>query len=119
MIATAAILAFTASCDSPARPGGRGNLTAVITSPNGDEGAAVLDVNGTVDAFVGSSDVSVYTTPAPSGTRVVLVRMTPGALSVTLTVPDISRPPTISIVEIADGADHLRASLAGYTVAVR
>ena len=116
-LAAAALL--ISACDSSTRPGGPGTLTATVTSPNGDEGAAVLDVVGTVQSFSGTGDVSVYTTPVATGTRVVLVRLTPGPLSMKLTVPDVSQPPTVSIVEVAAGDDRLRTSVAGYGVTFR
>ncbi|HVF40184.1 MAG TPA: hypothetical protein VM939_09810 [Gemmatimonadaceae bacterium] len=119
ILAGFAAVLLISGCDSSTRPGGPGTLTATVTSPNGDEGAAVLDVVGTVEAFTGSGDVSVYTTPLTVGTRVVLVRMSPGPLSMKLTVPDVSQPPTVSIVEVAAGDDRLRSSVSGYAVTFR
>ncbi len=94
-------------------------MTAALVSPNGAEGAAVVDVAGTVENISGSSGVSVYTTPSATGTRVILVRMTPGALEMSFRTQDISRPPNISVVEVADGDDAVRASLTGYRMEFR
>lgn len=113
-----AAIAMVAACDST-EPNEPGTITAVVVSPAGAEGAAVLDVNGTVESFTAPSDVTMFTTPAASGTRVILVRSTPGELSVNLTVPDVGSPPTVSIVEVAGGDDQLRASLTGYQVSFR
>jgi len=110
-------LALTA-CDST-DPGGDANLTAVLVSPNGAEGAAILDVTGTVESFTAPSGMSVYTTPSGNGTRVIVVRLAPGELSVNLAVADASNPPAISVVEVADGNNQLRQSVSGYTVSFR
>ena len=113
-----AALAF-AGCEGSTRPDGPGTLTAVLVSPNGAEGAAILDVVGQVDSFDGSSDVSVYTTPTANGTRAIVVRLSPGALQMSMRVPDVSNPPAITVVEVAGGDDKLRPSVAGYRVDIR
>lgn len=110
------LLFLVSSCDRATDPGGPGTLTASLVSPNGAEGAAVLDIAGTVETVTGNDDVAAYTTPSATGTRVILVRMNAGAISVKLRVPDVSRPPQVSVVEVADGDDRLRSSLEGYRV---
>ena len=104
-----------ASCDST-RPGGPGTITAVVTSPNGAEGAAVLDVAGTVEALTSNGDVSVYSTPSGAGTRAILVRLTPGQLSMKVRLADVSQIPQIAVVEVAGDDNKLRPSVAGYQV---
>ena len=115
-----AALALTAvSCDSTEPDGGPGTVTAVLVSPNGPEGAAVLDVSGAVESFTGTNDVSVYTTPASGGTRVIIVRLTPGELSVNMKVASTDEPPPVTVVEVADGDNRLRTSTTGYQVTFR
>lgn len=112
------MLASTA-CDNSTPPNTAGTLTAVLVSPNGAEGAAILDVAGTVESFGADTGITVFTTPSATGTRVIVVRMTPGELSVRLALEDVSKPPTVSVVEVADGDDKLRQSLSGYRVELR
>ena len=119
VIAVAAAALLLSACDNSNRPGGGGSISAVVVSPNGDEGAAVLDVAGTVESFTGTDGVSVYTTPTSTGTRVVLVRLTPGTLSMKLSVQDQDQLPAISVVEVADPDDRVRPSIAGYTVELK
>ena len=119
VIAVAAAALLLSACDNSNRPGGGGSISAVVVSPNGDEGAAVLDVVGTVESFTGTDGVSVYTTPTSTGTRVVLVRLTPGTLSMKLSVQDQDQLPAISVVEVADPDDRVRPSIAGYTVELK
>lgn len=113
-----AAVALLIACDGSTDPGGPGTLTASLISPNGAEGAAVLDIVGAVETVTGSDEVAAYTTPSATGTRVVLVRMNAGAISVRLRVPDVSRPPQASVVEVADGDDRVRSSLSGYRVEI-
>lgn len=113
-----AALAF-AGCEGSTRPDGPGTVSASLVSPNGAEGAAILDVIGSVDAFNGSSDVSVFTTPIANGTRVIVVRLNPGTLEMSMRIPDVSNPPAITVVEVAAGDDRLRTSVAGYGVEIR
>jgi hypothetical protein len=105
-----------AACDGSTDPGGPGTLTASIISPNGSEGAAILEVAGPVDTVTATSDSRVFSSVTPTGRRVIVVRGNPGNLSVKIRVPDVSRPPQVSIIEIADGDDRIRASLNGYRV---
>ena len=113
-----AALAF-AGCEGSTRPDGPGTLTAALVSPNGAEGAAILDVVGPVESFNGSSDVSVHTTPTANGVRAIVVRLSPGALQMSMRVPDVSNPPAITVVEVAGGNDKLRPSISGYQVDIR
>ena len=114
-----ALAAFSfAACDST-RQNTSGVLTAVLVSPHGAEGAAVLDVSGTTESFSATDGVSLFTTPSATGTRLIAVRLTPGELSLKVAVDDVSRPPAVTVVEVADGDDRLRASLTGYRVEFR
>ena len=115
-----AALALTAvSCNSTEPKGGPGTVTAVLVSPNGPEGAVVLNVSGTVESFTGTNDVSVYTTLASGGTTVIIVRLTPGELSVNMKVANTDEPPQVTVVEVADGENRLRTSTTGYQVTFR
>jgi hypothetical protein len=118
LLAMAIVALLFPACDSSS-PTTAGTLTAVLVSPNGEEGAAVLDVSGTVESISAANGVSLHTTPVATGTRVIVVRLTPGELSLKVTVPDVSRPPGVTVVEVADGDDKLRQSLAGYRVEFR
>ncbi len=113
---TALSCAVLASCDRSTEPGGPGTLTASLLSPNGAEGAAILEIVGEVETVSGTNDVQAFSSVTPGGKRVIVVRSSPGDLSVKLRVPDVSRPPQVSVIEVADGDDRIRASLNGYRV---
>lgn len=112
------VVTVTSACDST-RPGGPGTVTAVLVSPNGAEGAAVLDITGPVESLSANGDVSLYRTPSANGTRAILARLTPGELSMKISLADVSATPQIGVVEVAGGDDKLRSSLAGYRVELR
>ncbi len=115
-----ALLAISLSgCDRATPSDGPGTVTAALVSPNGAEGAAVVDVAGTIEGISAPTGTSFYTTPSATGTRVILVRETPGNLEMSFHTQDISRPPAISVVEVADGNDAIRASLTGYRMEFR
>ena len=109
---------FSAGCESSSESSGPGPVSAALLSPNGNEGSAVLDVVGPVESVSTPSGVIAYTTPSANGLRVVLVRLEAGALSMILNVPDVSTPPSVSVVEVAGPDDKVRQSLAGYRVEV-
>ena len=113
---TALAVLVLAACDRSTDPGGPGTLTAFLISPNGAEGAAILDVVGEVESVSSTNDVRAFSSTTPTGKRVIVVRSTPGPLSVNFRVPDVSRPPQVSVIEVADGGDRIRASLNGYRV---
>jgi len=115
LVFTCAALTFVAAACDSTQPKTAGTLTAVLVSPNGAEGAAVLDVSGKVDAFAAADGISLFQTPSASGTRIVLVRLTAGELSMKVTVPDASSPPQISVVQVADADNKLRQTQ-GYKV---
>ena len=90
---------------------------ATIESPNGAEGAAVVELAGDVAADVTADDGSEAFADAALGvTRVVIVRGSPGAHRFRLRLPAGATPPTARVIEVADGSDRLRASVSGYSV---
>ena len=110
----AAILVATA-CDST-QPKHSGTLTAVVDSPNGAEGAAVINVRDPVDSFTAVEGTSLYQTPTPTGTHIILVRLTPGELSMKVNVPDVSSLPHFFVIEVADGENKIRPTPSDYHV---
>jgi hypothetical protein len=92
-----------------------------LVSPNGPEGAAVLEVNaGSVSGVTGDGD-SAYSVQAGDRLRIVLLRRTAGTLRAHLTLPTTSDPgipfdPTV--IQVADSLNALRSDLTGYSVAV-
>lgn len=117
--APAALLLALAACSDGgvAPPLEGGVMTATLRSPNGAEGAAVVELSGagiqSVDAAAGAT---VFAEAAGGVTRVVVLRATPGALAFRVTMADGAPAPDATVVEVADGSDVPRASLSGYRV---
>lgn len=118
-IAAVVITTVFLACDStPAEVTGPGELQALLISPNGAEGAAVIELAGegigAVTAFPGSG--RVFAERVGSTVRVVVVLDQPGEIRFRVAVDDVSDPPTGAVLEIADGSNEMRQSLAGYSV---
>lgn len=117
----AAVMIAAASCDdgdvTPPVPV-PGDLVVTLVSPNGAEGAAVLETGdpGIVD-IAGAGGVDTYHFERAGGqSRIVVLLDAPGAIGFTLSVEDINDPPELAIVEVADPDNRLRADLTGYEV---
>ncbi len=117
---TAAALAFL-SCDEGAlpEPPVPGDLAVVLLSPNGLEGAAVLET--TDGGILQITSVGGQTTHWRTGgaTRIVVLLDAPGEIRFTLSVDNVESPPEITIIEVADGDNRLRDDLSGYSVSLQ
>ena len=101
-----------------------GQLTATLATPSADDRALMLTITGP-EAVTGvtaaGAGYAVFARPADATTVRVAVfgNIAAGAL-VRFSVPDVNRAAaySVSVVEAADPANALRASLAGYAVTV-
>jgi hypothetical protein len=109
------------SPDGPIEPRGAapGALTLVLRSPNGAEGAALLDIAGTYVTGVGADGSAVYSHPDGDRLRIAIARAQPGELRAIVALSDTTRPLDARVVQVAGPTNALRGSLAGYTVEVR
>jgi hypothetical protein len=101
--------------ESPAPPPASGPYVARLVSPNGAEGAAVVQVAALVDSVTVGGGRAFHHS-APSGSRLVLVVDQPGEIRFTLHGVAASANPAFQVIEVADGADKLRPAVAGYRV---
>jgi hypothetical protein len=112
-----ALLAL-AACDeggTGVTPGGA--YRAVLQSPHGAEGAAAIELEGAgIESVAGGAGTRVFLQPAAGGARVVVVREPAGPIEFSVTLAAGSELPRARVVEVADGNDQPRASLAGYRV---
>ena len=92
------------------------SFDASVISPNGLEGAVVLELEGTYPSVTAPSGSQVFTHAGDGVTRVVIVLTNPGNIEFTLTLDDVGEEPDVRILEVADGANELRMSLRGYRV---
>jgi hypothetical protein len=96
-----------------------GQVTLVVVSPNDDDGAALIELNGGGVTSVGADSAEVLADTRDGRLRVVVARRSPGALVFTLGVRDTAEVLDPVLLEVAGAADELRSSLAGYTIEVR
>lgn len=119
LAAFAAVLALGAcergGTDVPAG----GEYRAVLQSPNGDEGGVALELTGPGIESISATTGSLHTQPSGATTRVVLFREPAGPIEFRVTMAAGQEPPAARVVEVVDGADQPRASLAGYQLTFR
>ena len=116
-IVVATVLACASgSCDSGPTGPIAGDLEFTIVSPNGPEGAALIELRAAGPVPVTSTEARVFTNRLADRTKILLVRTSPGTLTFRITVSDVRNPPTVSILEVAGGVNQLRGGLAGYRI---
>lgn len=93
-----------------------GEYVAALESPNGPEGAAVLELSGSGVESITATSLSLFRQPTSEGTRLMLVREPAGRLEFRVRMAAGSRPPAVRVVEVVDGDDRQRAPLDGYQV---
>lgn len=119
--ATLAVAAMvTAACSDTAPPPGPGTLTATVVSPNGAEGAAIVEVFGPGIGDVGALEGRAHSEHRGDTVRVVIVRDDAGGgLRFTLAVTDTTQHFTGRVLEVAGPDDQLRLGVSAYSVEVR
>jgi hypothetical protein len=113
------LLAFVAlGCSDSHGPGRPSGFTLAVVSPNGAEGAALLDFAAAQVIGVTSESAGVQTHVEGDRLMVVLVRAQPGDLRAFVEVSDPTRPLDVRLVQVAGPTNALRP-LAGYVVEVQ
>ncbi len=105
-------------CSDPHGPGRPSGFTLAVVSPNGAEGAALLDVAAAQVIGVTSESAVVHTQVEGDRLMVVLVRVQPGELRAFVEVSDATRPLDVRLVQVAGPTNALRP-LAGYALEVQ
>jgi hypothetical protein len=91
-------------------------LHAVLTSPAGAEGAAVLELTSAGLGEVTPVEGRVFARQGAGVVTLIIILDEPGEITFRVSVADIRSPPTVTVLEVADVEDQLRASLEGYEV---
>ncbi len=110
------VTAFFACTPEPTGPGPPGVLHAVLTSPAGAEGAAVLELTSAGLGEVTPVEGRVFARQGAGVVTLIIILDEPGEITFRVSVADIRSPPTVTVLEVADVEDQLRASLEGYEV---
>ena len=87
----------------------------VLSSPNGAEGAAIIEFAGVVDSvmIVGGK---AYLRTSGGRTRAALVLDQAGTIRFSLPKITGGSPPAATVIEVADGNNQLRSNTAAYQV---
>jgi hypothetical protein len=120
-LAVAACLGVAACGDEPTPPPPPpvpGDLVVSLVSPNGGEGAAVLETSDEGIVDIAAEGAQAFQWRAGGGSRIVVLLDEPGDVRFTISVEDVNKPPQLEIVEVADGDNRLRESLTEYGVVV-
>jgi hypothetical protein len=112
-------LLLLAACDGGGPGTGSedgGEYRAVLQSPNGAEGAAAIELTGPGIQSVTASGGRLFTQASGGTTRVVVVHQAAAEIAFRVIMADGQAPPAARVVEVVDGNDLPRTSLAGYSV---
>lgn len=112
------LLAAAAACDDSPTPG-PGTLTAVLASPNGAEGAAVITFPSSGVGEIGAVSGQVFSRVDGDSVTVVVVREPGGELAFSIALADTTALPMGVVKEVAAPNDRLRTTLAGYQLVFR
>ena len=118
-LACAGVLLTVAACGDAGPVSGPGTLTAVLVSPNGAEGAAVVSLSGTGVGAVGAVSGEVFSRVDGNTVTVVVINEPGGELSFSVALADTIQRPIGSIEQVAGPNDELRSTLSGYSLEFR
>ena len=103
------------SCDSDGtRPTVPGEIRAVLDSPDGDVGAAVLELTGVHDltAVTGLA----FTERNGDALRAVIILDEPGQLEFRIQATDVTGTLGATVLDVSDANDETPPTLSGYNV---
>jgi len=113
----ALLLAALGACGDQGPVSGAGAFTVTLVSPNGPEGAAVVELLGDgLGEITAYGDTEVYSYASEGRTRVVLIDPSGGTLAFRVAVADTTQRPTSVVREVAGLDDELRPTTAGYVL---
>ncbi len=116
LVAAAALVSLSCGDDPSEPPTGAGDLIVRLISPNGDEGAAVLETTDEGITGVDCSNCDVYHNRVGGTSRIVVLMDTLGEIRFTMSVTDRQSPPELQVIEVADPSNDLRDDVSQYVV---
>lgn len=93
-----------------------GDVAVAVVSPNGLEGAVVLETSDGGIESVAATGHDVFLFQAGGISRIVLINRDPGLLEFTLGLEDVNTLPEFQIVEVAAPGNQLRPDLTEYEI---
>lgn len=93
-----------------------GEYIAVLQSPHGAEGAAILELTGEGIQEVVAASATLFQQPVNGGRRVMLVREPGGRIEFRVRLAEGAGLPAVRVLQVVDGDDVPRSSTDGYQV---
>jgi len=118
-LAFAGVLLSVAACGDAGPVPGPGTLTAVVVSPNGAEGAAVVSFPSAGVGQIGAVSGEVFSLVDGGTVTVVVINEPGGELAFSVALTDTTQAPLGLVEQVAAPNDVLRTTLAGYTLEFR
>jgi hypothetical protein len=106
--------------DKTVAPTGPGVLDVVLTTPNSDDGAVLLTVDGAIDSVQGAPYV-IFSTASGTGARIVVTGDVVGGVIARLYVPDVASPDQYvpQLVEVAQRGTYALRPSTSYQLELR
>jgi hypothetical protein len=103
----------------PKGPRGPGEFQVDLVSPFGAEGSAIFEImGGTGLGEVVAANGEAYFHRAGGSLKVIVLLDAPGAIRFRVETDEVGDVPSVTVVQVADGDDELRASVSGYQAEV-
>ncbi len=115
VVAAALLVLAGSSCDSGPSGPVAGDLEFTVVSPNGPEGAALIDLQTAASGPITATGARVFANRLSNRTRILLVRTNPGTLTFRISVSDVRTPPAAALLEVAGPTNQIR-SITGYRI---
>lgn len=93
-----------------------GEYIATLESPNGPEGAAILEIPDQGVEAITASAAALFRNRISGGHRLVLVREPAGPIQFRVRLAEGNDFPEVRVMEVVDGQDRRRPSTEGYEV---
>ncbi|MEO7521978.1 MAG: hypothetical protein ABIW79_09195 [Gemmatimonas sp.] len=112
------LLVAAVACERATSPAsGPGAVATKLVSPNGDDGAALLEFSAGVQSVSAPAGTTAFLERLPDGAvRVLLVRETPGRFEFSLRVADRASLPTARVLDVSDAVDVPRTDVTVYRI---
>ena len=107
------------ACDvlGPDDPKGPGSFEVRVLSPNGSEGAAVIELTGGVGlGTVSPTGGEVLYEHGPASTMIAIVLDEPGEILFQVRTENVGELPEARVLQVSDPTNQLRPSVSGYEV---
>ncbi|UCG87192.1 MAG: hypothetical protein JSW71_01195 [Gemmatimonadota bacterium] len=112
------LISVSTGCDVT-DPGADGDVEVSLRSPNETDGAALLELVGPVRNVVMLDHGRLLTHTAGDSTWVFVALETPGRIRFLVQLTPGGAVPSVSVIQVSDGDDRLRADLEDYSVRLR